>query len=125
MYCLDSSFLIDLLRGIPEAITKYDSLKGHNVFTTSVSVFELLSGIATTPKKAADLEELLSGLPIVPLGEKDAREAAAIHKELFSKGTPIEESDMMIAGIARSQGFTVVTRDKDFKRVFGLRVLSY
>jgi tRNA(fMet)-specific endonuclease VapC len=51
-----------------------------------------------------------------------AREAALIEAELLEQGTPINALDMLIAGVVRDAGATLVTRDSDFDSVAGLDV---
>ena len=49
-----------------------------------------------------------------------------IRAELERKGTPIGPLDMMIAGHAKSLGYTVVTNNiKEFARIDGLRLENW
>ena len=51
-----------------------------------------------------------------------AEEYGRIRADLEKKGTPIGPLDMMIAGHAKSLGYTVVTNNVgEFKRVEGLQ----
>ena len=53
---------------------------------------------------------------------KAAEEYGRIRADLEKKGTPIGPLDMMIAGHAKSLGYTVVTNNVgEFKRVEGLQ----
>ena len=53
---------------------------------------------------------------------KAAEEYGRIRADLEKKGTPIGPLDMMIAGHAKSLGYTVVTNNLgEFKRVEGLQ----
>ncbi|ADJ16949.1 PilT protein domain protein (plasmid) [Halalkalicoccus jeotgali B3] len=47
-----------------------------------------------------------------------------IEAELLDQGTPINAVDMLIAGIVREAGATIVTRDSDFNRIEGLQVTN-
>ena len=53
---------------------------------------------------------------------KVAEEYGRIRADLEKKGTPIGPLDMMIAGHAKSLGYTIVTNNVgEFKRVEGLQ----
>jgi len=58
--CLDTTFLIDLLRELPDAVQKAKQLKeaGSDVCTTSISAFELYIGAirSASAKRISRLE---------------------------------------------------------------------
>ena len=58
----------------------------------------------------------------MPLGREDAVYAGQLQARLaFEMG----ENDLWIAGIALRHGLTLVTRDRIFSRVPGLRIKPY
>ena len=61
----------------------------------------------------------------MPSDEKAAKAAGEIEAQLLSKGTMIQREDAMIAGITIANGETLVTRDSDYAKIPGLRVLKY
>jgi len=44
MFCLETTFLIDLLRGRDEALKFYAKIRDSKLYTTSISAWELLRG---------------------------------------------------------------------------------
>lgn len=129
---VDTSVLIDLLRGDPGTLTQLDRLEGQGLSPTlsSVAVFEVLSGVEFTKSKSerARLEILLRQLPIEPFDIDSARRAGELRAELLRAGASPGAPDVMIAGHALARGHTLVTRDRNLAEaasVFGVAVVFY
>lgn len=121
----DSDVLIDALNGREPATERVaKELHGGSLATTTVSVFELLSGVGS----GAELDRvrrLLTPIRVLPFDEAAARAAADIRRDLEAEGRPIGMADYLIAGIAASTSATLLTRNRDhFERVAGLGVES-
>ncbi len=129
--CLDTTFLIDILRGLPAAIEKARELRetGCDLSTTPINVFELYIGAIrlSNTKRMTKLEALLVDLRILALGKPEAKEAASILVDLAKKGKSIDIRDALIAGCMLRNAYpSVVTRDfEDFARIAGVEVISY
>lgn len=124
-YMLDVSICIDILRARSSALTARLRTEHEPLYVSTVVVMELAVG----PYKLADsrraerLEAFLARLEILSFDEDAARHTAAIRADLERQGRAIGPYDYQIAGHARSQGLTVVTRNMgEFERVAGLRV---
>ena len=76
-------------------------------------------------KEYEKVDELLKSLEILELDEECAKESGVIESELARRGLPIQSTDVMIAGIAKTHHEKLVTRDAHFARIPGLRVLKY
>ena len=115
MVCLDTTVIIDFLRGQEQSAKLIDHYrsKGEVLATTVVSVYELFRN--PNERSRAEAEAFLSELLIYGMTETSARRSAEIHRNLKSKGTMINDSDIMITGIASANGEALVTGDKDFK----------
>lgn len=129
---VDTSVLIDLLRGDPGTLTQLDRLEGQGLTPTlsSVAVFEVLSGVEFTKSKSerARLEILLRQLPIEPFDIDSARRAGELRADLLRAGASPGAPDVMIAGHALARGHTLVTRDRNLAgaaSVFGVAVVFY
>ena len=130
MPLLETTFLVDLLRGKAGAAELLDELEGRGepLFVSSPTVMELWKGVlecGIQSRERTKVDEILSAIPILPFESPDAKRTAEILFELSGRGTPIEVQDAMIAGMAISRGETVVTRDAHFARIPGLRMLKY
>ncbi|MBI2667442.1 PIN domain-containing protein [Candidatus Woesearchaeota archaeon] len=128
---LDTSFLIDLLRGkdnkVKDRIDRLDKefiIKG----VASISIMELWRGAlqSANEKEKKDINELLKSLLIFNLDENAAKEAAEIEFELTKNGDIIDLEDIMIAGISKVRNEVLLTRNvKHFKRIKGVKFEEY
>jgi tRNA(fMet)-specific endonuclease VapC len=55
------------------------------------------------------------------IDEATSIEYGKVKSSLRKKGSPIPENDIWIASIAKSQKITLVTRDKHFNEIEGLK----
>lgn len=113
---LDSSVLIDVLRGNERALAVLDRLesRGLTPILSSVAVFEVLSGIEYTKSRSerARVEILLRQIPIEGFDLDAARRAGELRAELLRVGRSPGAPDVMIAGHALAGRHTLVTRDR-------------
>lgn len=117
MIVADTDVLIDALRGRGVHQRVEIELRTGRLATTVVSVFELLSG-ARKASEREGIETLLAALGHLPIDPSAAREAAAIRRELESVGQTIGNADILIAGVCRSRGAMLLTRNHaHFSRV--------
>lgn len=130
MICLETSFLIDMLKGRKEAFEKLREIKDKKTFTTSVCEYEVMLGAYLgnySEKRLREAVSLLNAIPVYDFESNSALKASQICAELISKGEQIEDTDCMIAGIAISNGCNVVlTKNiEHFKRIKELKVIGY
>ncbi len=130
MVCLDTTFIIDLLRGKEEISSLKDNLDRteSKLAVAAPTIMELWVGaqlVSKSDEEKVKIDELLQSLIVLELNEHNAKLAGEIEAALISKGQVIDTEDCMIAGIAISNGETLVTRDAHFARIPGLRVLKY
>lgn len=128
---LDSTILIDFLRGNETAVNTIRTLESTVLYTTEVNVFEIVTGTyAEKSNKHVHLEKffaLLSKIVVLPLDRKSSLKAGEIAGKLITEGKQIQETDCLIAGIALANGITqILTANKNhFERIPELRVISY
>ena len=123
----DTNFVIDLMNGKREAISKFGSLDAPFKIT-SVTLFELCTGMEFADDKIKEknkIEKVLKEQMIFPLDSASAEFAGKINGRLIKKGMQISAEDCMIAGIAIKNNESVLTRDEHFKRIEGLKIDSY
>lgn len=120
MIVADTDVLIDALRGKGAADRMRIEIATGTLATTTISVFELMSG-ARTDKERRAVDALLGALTALPVDDRAAREAASIRRELEADGVGIATADTLIAGICRSRNAILLTRNRaHFGRVRGL-----
>ncbi len=123
MMVVDTDVLIDGLNGKnPSSARISREIESGTLATTTVTLFELLSGAKTRRARDA-IKMLLSAITILPLDEESGATAAAIRRDLEARGTTIGMADYLIAGICRARSLPLLTRNRShFERVPGLRV---
>lgn len=131
MPCLDTNFLIDLLRGDPEAQRKMSALEDGKtiIATTAMNVCELYKGAYKSERvkeNTVAAEQILKNLVIYNFDSAAAKEAAKITEELRKNGQPIGAMDALVAGTAIANNETLLTRDiEHYKRIRKLRVETW
>lgn len=125
-YMLDTNICIYAIKNKPKEVI--ERLKKHDpceICISSVTYAELIHGVEKSKavdKNRVALTLLLADVEILSFDAKAAEGYGEIRAELERKGTPIGPLDMMIAGHAKSLGYTVVTNNiKEFERIVGLR----
>lgn len=128
MYCLDSTFCIDLANGTNAAITKardLDSRKERLALAAPGLTEFLVGAFAQGGKRLASALELVSQLEILDVTESIAVDAARMGGECARRGTPVGNIDLIVAAVAKHHRATVLTRDADFSRIPGIVVEMY
>ncbi len=125
MYCLDTSFLIDLARNNPSALRKFRQIAESKLFVSSLAAFQFLYGVNYDSRREQEASRMVAALDTVDFGGKEAKEAAEIKRELTASGKTVEDIDILIAASAKIHRLKLVTRDKDFRKIPGLEVEEY
>ena len=135
MILLDTNVVSEPMRPEPDqkALDWLDAQAAESLFLSSVSLAELLLGIASLPagKRRKALAPALHqqvialfGVRIVPFDLN----AAGIYPEIVIRarrqGHPIAVADAQIAAIAASHQFTVATRDEAPFRAVGVPIIN-
>ena len=125
MYMLDTNAIIMAVRHPDWPIC--ERIKGHigrDLCISSVTYGELVYGIqkSSAPEKnRIAVTQILLGIRILSFDGKAAEHFGDIFADLERKHQRIGDRDMMIAGHARSLGYTLVTNNvREFSRVDGL-----
>ena len=125
-YMLDTNICIYLIKHKPLQV--FEKLQEHNpdeICISAVTYAELVHGVEKSKaveRNRLALTILLSNIEILDFDMNAAEEYGRIIADLEKKGTPIGPLDMMIAGHAKSLGYTIVTNNVgEFKRVEGLQ----
>ncbi len=117
-YFLDTSFLIDLMNEREKALDIHEDIKGTEI-TGTLCVYEL------SKFTEFDVKQLFNDKEVLEFTITDAEEAGDIYYELSNQGSLIGEMDMVIGGMVRNRGFSLVTRDDDFKKIKGIDLRFY
>ena len=118
---IDTSILIDYFRKVDKSETKLMKIykSYETIFISSVTAFELLSGV--NKKNRTATEKILSGLNIIPFDKEIAKKAAKIYRKLKRKNKIIQMRDIFIGATAIYAGLPIKTLNKKhFKRIENL-----
>ena len=89
---------------------------------------EYLFGIYQSRLRARYEQWLNENLPLLDLlsiGRETARHYAEVRVELKAAGRPIPSNDLWIAALARERRLALVSRDRHFEAVRGLRLVVW
>lgn len=127
MLVLDTNVISELFKSTPDPkmMAWVGNLPGEGLFTTTITRGELQFGLYCMPegRRRSDLlgdltrlfEQKLAG-HVLAYDDAAADAHAAIAAARRVKGRLVGQADMMIAGIARSRGATLATRNvRDFE----------
>lgn len=129
-YMLDTNICIYAIKNKPKEVC--ERLKEHElqeICISSITYAELMHGVEKSQaveKNRIALSLLLAGMDVLDFDTNAAEEYGKIRASLEKKGLIIGPLDMMIAGHARSMGYTVVTNNvREFERIEGLNVENW
>ena len=124
-YVLDSTFLIDHLRGLPEAIATMETLfeNGDEPFVNEIVVCEVRAGLRAVDEHF--LTSALEPIEFVQPGPDQAVTAGRWRAEVRAAGRALSLGDALIAAAADSLGAAVLTRNvRDFA-LTPVRIATY
>jgi len=135
MIVLDTNVLSEAMSPNPDDRVRQYLIRqaSHELFTTTVSLAEILYGIELLPAgkrrsgltaAAKSMFERLFPERVLPFDEEAARAFAPIAVERRAAGRPVSLFDAQIAAIARARDAVLATRNtSDFERC-GLRLVN-
>jgi len=111
---LDSTVLIDYLRGRPAADRLDAHLRGGDtVATTAINVEEVVRGLRVREQTAA--ESLFGGLVVLAIGRPEGWRAGAWRRDFAVQGVTLSQADCLIAAATYSAGARLATGNpRDF-----------
>ncbi len=105
---LDTTVLIDFLRGRPVVERIDELLAGRDTLCTStVNVEEICRGVRTAEITA--VEQLFDGLRIVPITREQGRQAGEWRRLFATQGVTLSQADCLIAAAARAASAVLAT----------------
>ncbi len=130
MLVLDTTILIDGLHRKRAALKKIVELEEseETICTTQINALELYKGAYMPTKSDEDVQKvkkLLDAFVVLQINDDTYEWFAALSAELKSRGESTNDFDELIAAITMTNGAAIVSNDSHFKRIPGLRVISY
>lgn len=122
-YLLDSDVVIDQLGADPATQRLLDRLADHGLLISMVTYMEVYQGTLVNPDPRAaqaQLDEFLSGVPIVPFSQAVARRCARLRTQLQHDRRRVRARalDLLNAATALEHDLTLVTRNlRDYEDI--------
>lgn len=106
---LDTTVLIDLLRGRAGAISRLTALQPISGVpcTSAINVEEIHRGLRASERAAAD--RLFDGLRIVSIGRREGELAGTWRRDHAASGVTLSQADCLIAAAAASATVALAT----------------
>lgn len=127
-YMLDTNIVIKILNGRNlKVLEKLKIIAPHDVFISTITVFELYYGAFKSGRPKQNLK-ILDQLKfnVLDFNTQDAVQAGNIRSELVKGGTPIGPFDVLLAGQARANDLILVTNNtREFIRVKDLQIKDW
>ena len=114
-YLLDTTILINHLRGHPEVAELITSLagQGHQLGLCCINVAELYSGL--NPGEQARAEGLVDSLDFYEITREAAKQAGRFRYDFARRGITLSSADTLIAATAIEEVATLITANvRDF-----------
>ncbi len=119
MFILDTSALLEVIRG-REPGTEVQKIVGNQPYiTTSFTQHEILVGMK--PHEMQKIGELFNDADVLAFDSQSSVISSRTFRELRQSGSLINVVDIFIAAICIRNGGTLVTSDRDFMKIKGLR----
>jgi len=124
-YLLDTNAVSHLLRGNTEIRKRLISVPMETICISAVTEGELRYGLARRPEATrlhAAVHELLLRLEVLPWDGPVATRYGNLRAELERIGRTLSPLDLMIAAHASAENAVLVSNDRAFSQMPGLRV---
>ncbi|HDH86962.1 MAG TPA: type II toxin-antitoxin system VapC family toxin [Desulfobacteraceae bacterium] len=129
-YIIDTNIITAIMKNNEKVKRRAQEaiLTGDDVFINGISYYEIKRGLLAKDarKQLLFFDKLCKEYGLILLDNQSIFDRAAeIYAELQRKGELIEDADILIASIADTRNFTLVSDDSDFDKVQGLKVENW
>jgi len=129
-YIIDTNIITAIMKNNEKVKRRAQEaiLTGDDVFINGISYYEIKRGLLAKDarKQLLFFDKLCKEYGLILLDNQSIFDRAAeIYAELQRKGELIEDADILIASIADTRNFTLVSDDSDFDKIQGLRVENW
>ncbi len=125
-FLLDTNIVIEVFEGNNEIAEKINILP--EFYISVVVLGELYIGVNRVVNKAKHLKKLEDFLELCTVLNTDnvtARFYGETVARLYKKGKPLPVNDIWIAASVMQHGLTLITRDKHFDEIEGLKIKAW
>ena len=124
MILLDTDHCIFFVRGQPKVVAAFAAHVADEPAISIITLGELYFGVLRSARKSENLQkvdEFINRVATVELDRVTMLKFAEIKADLFARGLPLEDPDLLIAASALTRGVPLVTHNAaHFARISGL-----
>ncbi len=125
-YLLDTNIASYIIKGnVPAVRRRLAQAAMADVTISAITEAELRFGVARKPEAGRlreVVDEFLLRLTILPWGSEAAEQYGRLRASLERQGRPMGNFDLMIAAQAMASSLVLVTHDRGFKSIHGLKL---
>lgn len=126
MSCLlDSNIIIFILKGNEKLQMELEqAILSGDVYISTISYYETKRKIillGSPPKRMQTFENFIRTIKILPFTQPMADIASEIFADLTSRGENVSPCDVLIGATAIEQNLPIVSEDRDFDRIGGIK----
>lgn len=125
---LDTNTVSHLIRGHPEVTRRITAVPMASLCISSITEGELLFGLARRPtakRLHVAVREFLLRVETLPWDSNVTERYGQLRAAMERKGKTLGPLDLLIGAHALATGATLVSNDKAFERVPGLRIADW
>lgn len=129
MYLLDTDTIIYNLKGNEQVRQALRARVQEPMSISVITLMELYYGAFKSQRVDSNLAKIKAieqSLDILPSGQESAEVFARLKAELETRGTRLDDFDLLIASCAMAHNLTLVTNNlKHFQRIPGLKLENW
>lgn len=129
-YLLDTNIVTYIFKRNTSVDNRLQNVRvqGQQVFISCITYYEIKRGLlaVNATRQLAEFNRFCQNYKVLFLDDMQIIEKACeIHADLKTKGTPIQDADILIAATAITRSLILVSNDSDMSRVEGLTLENW
>jgi tRNA(fMet)-specific endonuclease VapC len=129
IYLLDTDTCIYWLKNITSVTNKIQTIGWENICICNITVAELYFGAYNSQKVTENLtraENFIQNIDVIDLDNNAVKKFGELKAELRKIGQPVADFDLLIASIALTRNYILVTNNtRHYSRIFELKLENW
>jgi tRNA(fMet)-specific endonuclease VapC len=129
IYLLDTDICIYWLKNITSVTNKIQTIGWENICICNITVAELYFGAYNSQKVTENLtraENFIQNIDVIALDNNAVKKFGELKAELRKIGQPVADFDLLIASVAITKNYTLVTNNtRHYSRIYELKLENW